>query len=141
MAGDGGFETTVDQTLMGGLVTARPRVKAPRSASGGKRGASRFLGALGLGERGQSAPQGSKRPAAFRKSMKNGNCPSGVSAPSVSHSACTGPAKLSRLMPRGGSLSSTGGCSPAGGGTRMIVLHAPDSATILAKFKPVNCRF
>jgi hypothetical protein len=31
--------------------------------------------------------------------MKNGNCPSGVSAASVSHSTCTGPAKLSRLTP------------------------------------------
>src|SRR5271157_5864877 len=46
--------------------------------------------------------------------MKNGNCPSGVSAAPVSHSTCTGPAKLSRLTPCGGPLSSTGGCSPVG---------------------------
>jgi len=73
--------------------------------------------------------------------MKNGNCPSGVSAAPVSHSTCTGPAKLSRLTPCGGPLSSTGGCSPVGSGKSLAflswafeILARDDEATLIATF-------
>ena len=48
---------------------------------------SRLRGAFGLVKNsGQSATQLSNRPPCFKYSMKNGNCPSGVTGAVVSHS-------------------------------------------------------
>ena len=45
------------------------------------------MGAFGLvSDNGQSATQASNRPPCFRKSMKNGNWPNGVTGAVASHS-------------------------------------------------------
>ena len=50
---------------------------------------------------GQSATSASNKPAVFKKSMKNANCPKGAKAASRSYSTRTEPEKLSTLTPAG----------------------------------------
>ena len=67
-----------------------------------------------LYERGQFATNASNRPAVFRKSMKNGSCPSGVKAAWSSHSTRTAPAKLSTTTASREPAPAISGCLPAG---------------------------
>src|SRR5262249_25892404 len=92
---------------------------------------SRLRGAFGLvNNSGQSATQPSNKPPCFRYSMKNGNCPSGVTGAVGSHSIWTRPAKVLAIADH----SSTSGCSPTGGAIHSlrsvpIAAQSADSAT------------
>jgi len=74
--------------------------------------------------------------------MKNGNCPSGVSAASVSpfdkHRA--GETVEDHALRRAFAFNRRLLTRRVKGGIRKFVRHAPDNAVILAKYKPANCR-
>jgi len=73
--------------------------------------------------------------------MKNGNCPSGVSAASVSiRQAPAGETVEDHALRRAFAFNRRLLTRRVKGGIRKFVRHAPDNAVILAKYKPANCR-
>lgn len=76
---------------------------------------ARALGALGLvSTSGQPSTHGSNSPLTWRNAVKNRNCPSGVTAPSGSHSTCTRPAKVSTATGPAAGTKAVVSVSPVG---------------------------